>query len=193
MIRALAISTLLFAFSGLACAAYGSQDSTPSTSQTQGPTQADSSAQTSKTQKPKPKKVWTEDNLGDAGGTISVVGDPKSASKSQPAQSRQSKAAAAKSSDNGVDPKTLVQLRQQLQKLESDLASVDQQLAQLKGFSKGDSKNAGGIQKDTWQYNSSSVEEQIRNLEEKKTKLQATIDNLLDAARASGVEPGQLR
>jgi prefoldin subunit 5 len=92
-----------------------------------------------------------------------------------------------------VDAKTLAALRQQLQKLESDLAVVDRQLAQLKGFSKGDSKNAGGLQSDTWQYNSSSVDEQLRQMQQKKSQIQAAIDNLLDAARASGVEPGQLR
>jgi hypothetical protein len=30
-------------------------------------------------------------------------------------------------------------------------------------------------------------------LQEKKTQIQSTIGNLLDAARASGIEPGQLR
>jgi len=44
-----------------------------------------------------------------------------------------------------------------------------------------------------WQYNSSSVEEQIRHLQEKKANLQAAIDDLLDAARRIGIEPGQLR
>jgi hypothetical protein len=37
------------------------------------------------------------------------------------------------------------------------------------------------------------VEEQIRHLQEKKANFQTAIDNLLDAARASGIEPGQLR
>jgi hypothetical protein len=30
-------------------------------------------------------------------------------------------------------------------------------------------------------------------MQQKKSQIQAAIDNLLDAARASGVEPGQLR
>jgi chromosome segregation ATPase len=190
MIRALIVAALLLASPALFWGAKQSQDPAASAPQTQS---TERSAPPAKTPKPKPKKVWTEDNLADVGGTISVVGDAQSASKSSSAQLRQSRSGAGKSSSDAVDPQTLARLRQQLQKLESDLAAVDQQLDQLKGFSKGDSKNAGGIQKDTWQYNSSSVEEQIRHLEEKKMKIQATIDNLMDAARASGVEPGQLR
>jgi len=92
-----------------------------------------------------------------------------------------------------VDAQTLARFRQELQRQESALAIVDRQLGELKGFSKGDSKNAGGLLADTGQYNSSSVEEQIRHLQETKTKIQATIDNLVDAARASGIEPGQIR
>jgi hypothetical protein len=177
MIRALLAVTVLA--SSLRCAAEPPQNA--STPQTQA-------------SKPKPKKVWTDENLGEVGGTISVVGEPQNAPRNQAATGlRQTKSTAAKTSDGTVDPKVLAELRQQLQKLQSDLALTDRQLLQLKGFSKGDSKNAGGLQSDTWQYNSSSVEEQIRHLQEKKTQIQSTIGNLLDAARASGIEPGQLR
>jgi hypothetical protein len=37
------------------------------------------------------------------------------------------------------------------------------------------------------------VEDQLKQLQAKKANIQAAIDNLLDAARASGIEPGQLR
>ena len=182
MIRALTIATLLLVSPAMVCAGIQSQDSS----------QAPAQGQPAKTPKPKPRKVWTDENLDEAGGTISVVGEPRSPSKTETVQSHQAKSA-AKPSDGAVDAKTLAALRQQLQKLESDLAVVDRQLAQLKGFSKGDSKNAGGLQSDTWQYNSSSVDEQLRQLQQKKSQIQAVIDNLLDTARASGVEPGQLR
>jgi hypothetical protein len=69
---------------------------------------------------------------------------------------------------------------------------VDQQLSALKGFSKGEQSGSSGTQSNTWQYHSSSVEEQIRRLEEKKASLQGAIDDLLNAARAAGIEPGQL-
>jgi ferritin len=42
-------------------------------------------------------------------------------------------------------------------------------------------------------YDSSSVEEQLQHLQEKKKRIQSTIDELLDAARKAGIEPGDLR
>ena len=195
MLRALAIAALIFISSGLVRAASFSQDPAATSAATQNPVPAPPPAAepASKTPKAKPKKVWTDENLGEVGGTISVVGVAQSPSKSPPVPPRQAKKAPGQSADGAVDAQTLARFRQELQRQESALAIVDRQLGELKGFSKGDSKNAGGLLADTGQYNSSSVEEQIRHLQETKTKIQATIDNLLDAARASGIEPGQMR
>lgn len=168
----------------LAGTAKSQQEAAAASSPTQSQTSAPPEAPAQNSAKPKPKKVWTNENLGDAGGTISVVGDSRNTSKTPPK---------TPSGGKPVDPRVLASLRQQLQKLQSQLAVVDRQLSDLKDFGKGDSKHAGGLQQDTWQYNSSSVEEQIRNLQDKKAKIQASIDNLLDAARKSGIEPGQLR
>jgi hypothetical protein len=145
----------------------------------------------------KPKKVWTNDNLGDVSGTISVVGDPRHASASSSsnpaAKPNQGKSATPKPSEDTVDPKTLAQLKQQLQKLQASLDIVDKQLAQLTALSKGDSRNTGGLNSDTFSYSMSSVEDQIKQLQAKRNQLQTTMDGLLDAARASGVEPGDIR
>lgn len=183
MTRALAASLLLLS-PVLAGGAERPQDPASPSSQTQNPPPNATQAPAPNATKPKPKKVWTNDNLGDAGGTISVVGGPRSASKTDSNKPP---------ADKGVDPKTLRSLRDQLQRLEAQLAVVDQQLSDLKDFGKGDSKHAGGLSQNTWNYNSSSVDEQIQQLKDKRTKLQTTIDNLLDAARAAGIEPGQLR
>jgi hypothetical protein len=193
VIREFAAAMLILFPPGLACAANQSQDLAAAPSKTQSAPPVTPAAAPPKAPKPKPKRVWTDENLGEAGGTISVVGDPQSASKDQGAQRPQGKPNSGKSPDGAVDSRTLAVVRQQLQRLQSNLDQVDRQLAQLKGFSKGDAKNAGGLQKDTWQYNSSSVEDQLRHLQEKKANLQTAIDNLLDAARRSGIEPGQLR
>jgi hypothetical protein len=77
--------------------------------------------------------------------------------------------------------------------LQADLASVEQQLSDLKGFSKGDAKGTGTLSTNTFQYSTASVEDQLKQLQAKKANIQAAINNLLDAARASGIEPGQLR
>jgi hypothetical protein len=189
VIRKFAAALLILFAPGLIYAANKSQDQATTPSQTESP----ATAAPPKGLKPKPKKVWTDENLGEAGGTISVVGDPKAGPKGQAVQRPQAKPTPGKSRGETVDPRTLEAVRQQLQRLQLNLDQVDQQLAQLKGFSKGYAKNAGGLQRDTWQYNSSSVEEQLRHLQEKKANLQTAIDNLLDAARKSGIEPGQLR
>jgi hypothetical protein len=193
VIRKFAAAPLILLAPGLLGAANQSQDQAPAPPQTQSTPPNAPAAALPKAPKPRPKKVWTDENLGEAGGTISVVGDPQAASKGQTVQRPQAKPTPGKSPGETVDPRTLAAVRQQLQRLQINLDQIDQQLAQLKGFSKGDAKNAGGIQRDTSQYNSSSVEEQLRHLQEKKANLQTAIDNLLDAARKSGIEPGQMR
>jgi hypothetical protein len=191
MIRALIIPATLLICGGVLRAANSAQDPTVS-SQTQasGPPLTAAPATVSK---PKPKKVWTNEDLGEVGGTISVVGNPQGSSANKSAQPRQAKSASPKPPDATVDAKTLAAVRQQLQKLESDLVVVDQQLTDLKGFSKGDAKGTGTLSTNTFQYSTASAEDQLKQLQAKKANIQAAIDNLLDAARASGIEPGQLR
>jgi hypothetical protein len=187
MIRALTIAATLLVCVGVLWAANSAQDPTVS-SQTPS-----SAAATATVSKPKPKKVWTNEDLGEAGGTISVVGNPQSSATNKTAQPRQAKSTSTKPPDGTVDAKTLAAVRQQLQKLQADLAVADQQLTDLKGFSKGDLKGTGALSTNTFQYSTASVEDQLKQLQAKKAHIQAAIDNLLDAARASGIEPGQLR
>jgi hypothetical protein len=127
----------------------------------------------------KPKKVWTNENLSDANGTVSVVGDAKSKTKS--------------SSSKPADAQYIASTRRQLGKLQSQIADADKQIVDLTNFSKGEpSTGAGGIKLNKG-YNREPIEVQIRTLQEKKKDLQAQIDALLDEARKKGVEPGQLR
>ena len=196
MIRALTIAATLLICVGVLRAANSAQDPAVS-SQTQAsgpsPTAVGSYGRTAKVSKPKPKKVWTNEDLGEVGGTISVVGSPQTSALNKTAQPRQAKSTSTKPADGTVDAKTLAAVRQRLQKLQADLAVVDQQLTDLKGFSKGDAKGTGTLLTNTYQYNTASVEDQLNQLQAKKTNIQTAIDNLLDAARASGIEPGQLR
>jgi hypothetical protein len=199
MIRALVVSMGLLAAGTLVGAATAEAQSQ------QGSDQTSASSGTSATAKPKPKKVWTNEDMSEVTGTISVVGTPQqpkaavmpskisSLQPASPAKASPSKAADAKTNDGGVDPKTLAQLREQLQKLQAGIDQVDKQIEQLKGASRGDSKNLGVLTSDPSQYSMEPVPDQIKSLEAKKSKLQAAMDQLLDAARASGIEPGQLR
>lgn len=129
--------------------------------------------------RPKPKKVWTNENLSGANGPVSVVGDPKGQPK--PASSRAAN-----------DP-YVATVRKQLEKLQQQILDLDRQLVDLKNFSAGEpSTSASGIKLNK-SYGREPIEVQVRTLQEKKKDLQSQVDVLLDEARKKGVEPGQLR
>jgi hypothetical protein len=127
----------------------------------------------------KSKKVWTNENMADATGTISVVGDGRaSKGKSSPA--------------TPADPAYVAKTKKDLQKLQEQIDDANKQLATLKSFSEGEPVGSG-TQEFHKGYNNQPIEQQRVNLEAKKKDLQAKIDSLLDEARKKGVEPGQLR
>jgi hypothetical protein len=201
MIRALIVSMALLTAGMLVDAAGAeaqSQQGSDPTSTASGTSGSGAAA------KPKPKKVWTNDDMSEVTGTISVVGTtqqkqpitPSKISSLQPAVPAKASAAKtpdAKTKDDSVDPKTLAQLRAQLQKLQAGIDQLDKQIVQLKDANHGNSKSMGVLTSDPSQYSMEPVPDQIKALEAKKASLQAAMDQLLDAARASGIEPGQLR
>lgn len=128
---------------------------------------------------PKPKKVWTNENLSGASGTVSVVGDEKS--KQKPGNTKP------------ADAQYIVSVRKQIEKHQADIADIDKQLADLKGFSEGEPSNKASGIKLNKSYNREPIEVQIRVLQDQKKDLEAKIDALLEEARKKGVEPGQLR
>ena len=129
----------------------------------------------------KPKKVWTNDNLSDANGVVSVVGDAKPGSKTKTLATKP------------ADAQYAASVRKQLDKFQEQIGDADKQIADLTNFSKGEpSTSASGIKLNKG-YNREPIEVQIRTLQDKKKDLQSKIDVLLDDARKRGVEPGQLR
>jgi hypothetical protein len=129
----------------------------------------------------KPKKVWTNENLSGASGTVSVVGDPKN--KPKPTSSKP------------VDAQYVASVRKQLDKLQGQVADIDKQLVDLKNFSEGEgepSTSASGMKLHK-SYSSEPIEVQMRALRNKKRDLESKIDVLLDEARKKGVESSQLR
>ena len=127
----------------------------------------------------KPKRVWTNENLSDTGGTVSVVGDPRNKPKSNQARP---------SNDSYADS-----VKKQLEKLQKQIGDIDKQIVDLKNFSAGDpSNNASGIKLNK-SYDREPIEVQVRALQDKKKDLRSQIDAVLDEARKKGVEPGQLR
>jgi hypothetical protein len=129
----------------------------------------------------KPKKVWTNENLWGASGTVSVVGDPKN--KPKPTSSKP------------VDAQYVASVRKQLDKLQGQVADIDKQLVDLKNFSEGEgepSTSASGMKLHK-SYSSEPIEVQMRALRNKKRDLESKIDVLLDEARKKGVVSSQLR
>jgi hypothetical protein len=188
MSRSFALVTLLIAASLLCLSSLRAHSQEP----TAPPPAQDPAAPASATQgqnsiKPAPKKskrVWTNENLGDANGTISVVGDPQKPSVSKPG--------AKSAPDKPADPNLVATLRKQALGLQAQLDSMDKELSDLKNFSRGDSTGSGGL-KTSLNYSSASVDDQLRDLTKKRSQIQGALDAVFDAARAKGVEPGQLR
>lgn len=201
MIRAIVFSVGLIAAGMSAssvCAGGRSQQDSSHASASQGAATSATAA------KPKAKKVWTNEDMGDVTGTISVVGTERpqptsTASKisslqpAVPSAGNAKQTGAAKSGDSEVDPQILAQVKQQLQKLQASIDQLDRQIEQLKAASRGDSKNLGVLNSDPSRFSMEPVPDQIKSLEAKKSELQAAMEQLLDAARASGIDPGQLR
>ncbi|SRR6266852_2709629 len=128
----------------------------------------------------KAKKVWTNENLGDAHGTVSQVGVAKPAETGKPVTPKPS------------DTKLITSFRKQLATLEAQMANLDKQIADLKNFGKGEPTNTNGLELHK-RYTMESADGQIRNFEGKKKELQAQIDAVFEVARKRGIEPGQLR
>jgi hypothetical protein len=160
------------------------QEPAPSSAQSQvsvpSPAQPPTKRTTPATAPAKPGKVWTNENLAEANGPVSVVGDPKKPAKGAPG------------SAPSADPQYIANTRKQLEKLQSELADTNKKLVDLKDFLAGESVSYSGYQYRKG-YDREPVDAQIHNLEEKKKQTQAKIDALLEEARRKGVEPGQLR
>ncbi|HUN61472.1 MAG TPA: hypothetical protein VMU53_05770, partial [Candidatus Sulfotelmatobacter sp.] len=65
-------------------------------------------------------------------------------------------------------------------------------IAQLKNFKADNTTPSGGINLHQG-YDTVPLEDQVKQLEEKKAKLQANLDDTEAEARKNGIEPGELR
>ena len=172
MPRSLSFAMILSLFAAVSAAAQSQDSSAPAP-----PTPSQDSAAPAETKKP--KKIWTNENLSDASGTVSVVGDPKN--KPKPVSSKP------------VDAQYVASVRKQLDKLQGQVADIDKQLVDLKNFSEGEPSTSASGLKLHKSYSTEPIEVQMRALREKKKDLESKIDALLDEARKKGVESSQLR
>jgi hypothetical protein len=156
---------------------------TQSTSATPSAPRTASTDNTATTQK-KPKKVWTNDEIGSVKGGISVVGDGKPANSRRPAE---------ESNDSYDAHAELVRnYRDQVQHLREQIDAADSRIEQLKNFKGENTSAAAGINMNRG-YNMVPVEEQVKQLEGRKKKLRAKIDDLEVQAKRNGIDPGEVR
>jgi chaperonin cofactor prefoldin len=175
VLRSLSLFVLVLVFASIPAAAQTTDpNAQPPASQPQNPPVS--------TDAKKPKKVLTNEDLSNATGKISVVGNGQNNPGNKP------KTAAPKT----ASPQYVASVRNQLEKLLKQIVDVDKQITDLKNFKAGEpSTNASGVQLDR-RYEREPIEVQIRALQDKKKDLQAKVDALYDEARKRGVESGEL-
>jgi hypothetical protein len=174
MPRSLTFAAILTLFAAVSAAAQSQDSSAPAP-----PAPSQDSATPAETKKP--KKVWTNENLSNASGTVSVVGDLKNATKPKSAPSKP------------VDAQYVASVRNQLAKFQGQINDIDKQLVDLKNFSEGEPSTSAGGLKLHKSYSTEPIEAQMRALREKKKDLESKIDALLDEARKKGIDSSQLR
>jgi hypothetical protein len=182
IIVAVAFFTSAFAaVVSLSCPAVPLQDSASTSASSQAAVQESQAAAPSPAERKKTKKVWTNENLGEVSASpISQIGAAK--------ENSSGKTPVAKPASSTE----IASFRKQLASLQAQLADVEKQIADLKGFSKGETPGANGLQLHK-RYSTEPVDDQVRKLEEKKKSLAAQMETVFDAARKRGIEPGQLR
>jgi hypothetical protein len=148
-----------------------------------------SAATTTEKPKTKPRKVWTNDEISNVGGdrAISVVGKAGGGDSNPPLDTFQKTAPGP-----GARDKQAAAYRERLHQLNNELETIDKKISQLRNF-KGDNTSASGGINMNHGYSMTPVEDQVKQLEEKKKQIQAQIDAVEDQARKNGFEPGQLR
>jgi hypothetical protein len=118
--------------------------------------------------KKKPKKIWTDEEISNVRGTVSVVGDANA--------SNSSNQSSGSSSVSWAHDATWY--RNKLAPLRTQVSDLDREIHQLKG-SKGSVRE--------------NIESQVQIRETKRNKLQAQIDEIEDDARRHGIAAGDLR
>jgi hypothetical protein len=139
--------------------------------------------------KAKPKRVWTNEEIAGVGGdgAISVVGKAGGGGSNASSNDSQKNATVLTARYKQAAP-----YRDRLRQLNNQLETLDKKIYELQNFKADNSSPSGGINMHQ-RYDMTPVEEQVKELEEKKTKIKAQIDAVEDLARKNGFEPGQLR
>jgi uncharacterized protein (UPF0335 family) len=176
----------LIAVSPFVCAAQSQDPDSGATSTANPATPPANPQQDATAEKKKPKKVWTNDEIGSVRGTVSVVGNPTTSAGGQ-----KNKKSAASSASNSVRQHQIAAYRNQILKLQAQIDGIDKQITQLKDFKADNASPSGGIDPHHG-YTMLPLEEQVKQLQEKKKQLETKISDVQDEARKAGIEAGEL-
>src|ERR1700730_9550707 len=162
-------------------ASQAAPDTTTAAVQTSGRS-ADPTAEKPKT---KSKKVWTNEEIAGVGGdgAISVVGKAGGAGSNASSNNFQKITTGSSARDQQA-----AIYRDRLHKLNIQLETINKKIAELRNFKAENSSPSGGINMHQ-RYDMTPVEEQVKELEEKKKHVQGQIEAVEEQARKNGFEP----
>jgi hypothetical protein len=174
-----AVVLSLFAF--VPGSGYGQSQSTAATQQPSATTAPPPppKAQAAPLVKPKPAKVWTNDEIDTLrnGRGVSVVGN----------HTPQNVRATSKTYSLEKDP---AWYRKQLDPLRTEIEKLDAKIAKMQAFLKGENI---GEQASLHPKMVPSPQEQLKQMEDKRAKDVEKVNDLLDRARHNDIAPGELR
>ena len=162
------------------------QSQATSPAQSKDPSAGDAAKKTDK-DKPKPKKVYTEDDLSGIGKSgVSVVGSDSR---------KTSRRARTDDSNGGYAPNSEEYWRSRSQPLLDAIAATDQQIDQLKEDIK--KYGSGGFDVQSGRQNNIAYIEdrngQIQTLQKRKADLQKQLEDLEEEGRKAGAQPAWFR
>lgn len=135
----------------------------------------------------KPKKVWTNDDISSVKGDVSVVGEQNNSDDA--ADTTRSYQAYR---NINLHQRQVAVYRDQIQQLQGQIEATDKRISQLRNF-KGENPSPSGGINPARGYNMVPLEDQWKQLEERKKQLQAKIQDIENDAKKNGIEPGELR
>lgn len=120
------------------------------------------------------EKVWTNDEIGSVKGTVSVVGDNKSSSSSSSSSADSHLVSTTNGSSADARRKQIADYRDRIKDYQDQIDAIDKRISQLKDFKAENSTPTGGINP-TQGYNMVPVEDQVKQLDDQKKRLQAKL------------------
>jgi hypothetical protein len=151
-------------------------------------TLADAARQNAQKPKPRPKHVYTDDDLSGMGGAISVVGDASSSGQSADNSDAQANGASGESKDETY-------WRGRADAIKRQIADVDRQIedkkAEIAKAGPASFDPSAGLSQGVIVIHDRNAE--LKDLEDRKQSLENQLDQLADEGRKAGADSGWFR